>query len=108
MYSSLNRNANPTDEQRHEMLKNALENAGRPEDYEFIIRLLSPAPDITNITAPGELRGVKVGIIGGGLAGMSAAYELRKTGADITIFEASNDRIGGRVYTYYFDPKGKY
>ncbi len=108
MYSSLNRNPNPTDEQRHEMLKNALNAAGRPEDYDYILRLLSPSPDITNIVEPGELSGVKIGIIGGGLAGLTAAYELRKTGADITILEASEDRIGGRVYTHYFDSEGKY
>ncbi len=76
MYTSLNQIPNPTDEQRHEMLRISLENAGRPEDYEYILRLLSPAPDITSIVSPGELRGVKIGIIGGGLAGMAAAYEL--------------------------------
>lgn len=108
MYSSLYRISNPTDEQRHEMLKNALDAAGRPEDYDYILPLLSPAPDITNIITPGELRGVKIGILGGGLAGMAAAYELRKTGADITILEASENRIGGRVYTNYFDTEGTY
>ncbi len=108
MYSSLNRIPNPTDEQRHEMLKNALDSAGRPEDYDYILRFLSPDPDITNITAPGELRGVKIGIIGGGLAGLTAAYELRKTGADITILEASEERVGGRVYTHSFDSAGQY
>jgi monoamine oxidase len=59
MYSSLNQVMNPTDEQRHEMLRDSLENAGRPEDYDYIIRLLSPAPDITNYASPGDLRGVK-------------------------------------------------
>ena len=108
MYSSLNNNVTPTDEQRHEMLKSALYDAGRPEDYESMIRFLSPTSDITNIAAPGELRQVKIGIIGGGLAGMSAAYELRKLGAEITIFEASAKRFGGRVYTFYFDPERKY
>lgn len=108
MYSSLNQVVNPTDEQRHEMLRISLENTGRLEDYDFIIRLLSPPPDITKLILPGELRGVKIGIIGGGLAGLSAAYELRKSGADITIFEASDERIGGRVYTCYFDSNKKY
>lgn len=108
MQSSMNLINNPTDDQRHEMLRTALDNAGRPEDYEYILRFLSPVPDITNIAAPGELRGVKIGIIGGGLAGMASAYELRKLGADITILEASTDRIGGRVYTYYFDPSCNY
>ena len=93
---------NPTNEQRQEMTRNTLEMAGRPEDYENIVRLLSPPPDITNYAQPGELKGVKIGVVGGGLAGLSAAFELRKLGADITILDANDSRIGGRVYTYYF------
>ena len=108
MNISLNQVTNPTDEQRHEMLRNSLEMDGRPEDYEYIVNLLSPPLDITNYASPGELKGVKIGIIGGGLAGLSAAFELRKLGAEITILDANADRIGGRVYTYYFDPEGKY
>lgn len=103
-----NQVTNPTDEQRHEMLRNSLEMDGRPEDYEYILNLLSPPLDITNYAAPGELQGVKIGIIGGGLAGLSAAFELRKLGAEITILDSNEERIGGRVYTYYFDPEGKY
>lgn len=49
---------------------------------------------------------MRVGIIGAGLAGLTAAYELRKSGFDLTVFEAS-ERIGGRVYTHYFDPDKK-
>jgi monoamine oxidase len=55
----------------------------------------------------GEFKGIKVGIIGGGLSGMSAAFELRKLGFDITIFEPITERVGGRVYTYYFDKDKK-
>jgi monoamine oxidase len=99
---------NPSDEQRHQLLKNALNNVGRPEDFQNIIDLLSPPPDITNFAEPGTLNGIKIGIIGGGLAGCSAAFELRKLGADITIFDALEDRIGGRVYTYYFDRDRQY
>lgn len=100
---------NPTDSQRHSILMNALKRAGRLEDYENIIKILSPLPDITNYGSPGEYKKVKVGIIGGGLAGLSSAFELRKLGFDITLFEASDDRIGGRVYTCYFDKdKGLY
>jgi monoamine oxidase len=104
----LNQVLNPTYEQRQEMIKNSLETAGRPEDYEYMTRLLSPPPDITNYAQPGELEGVKIGVIGGGLAGLSAAFELRKLGADITILDSNDRRIGGRVYTYYFDSAGKY
>ncbi|RFZ80912.1 FAD-dependent oxidoreductase [Lacrimispora amygdalina] len=104
----LNQVLNPTNEQRREMIRNSLETDGRPEDYEYIVRLLSPPPDITNYAQLGELKGIKIGVIGGGLAGLSAAFELRKLGADITVLEANDSRIGGRVYTWYFDSEGKY
>ncbi len=39
-----------------------------------------------------------IGVIGAGLAGLSAAYELRKRGYSVTVFEAS-DRPGGRTWT---------
>jgi protoporphyrinogen/coproporphyrinogen III oxidase len=37
-------------------------------------------------------------VIGGGIAGMAAAYELKKAGFDVTVFEAG-DRVGGRIMT---------
>lgn len=37
-------------------------------------------------------------VIGAGLAGLSAAYELVKAGCDVRVFEAQ-ERVGGRVYT---------
>src|SRR5437879_6572448 len=39
-----------------------------------------------------------IGIVGAGLAGLSAAYELSNRGYSIKIFEAS-DRIGGRTWS---------
>ncbi len=108
MNAPLNQLANPTNEQRHEMLRESLEQQGRSEDYEYIIKFLSPPPDITNFAPIGNLQGVKIGIIGGGLAGLAAAFELRKLGANITILDSNNDRIGGRVYTYYFDKDCRY
>ncbi|ADL07105.1 flavin monoamine oxidase family protein [Thermosediminibacter oceani] len=99
---------NPTDEERYGLLRYSLERVGRLEDFDNILKVLGPPPDITTIASPGEFRGVKVGIIGGGLAGLSAAFELRKLGFDITVFEALEDRIGGRIYTYYFDEEKKY
>ncbi len=94
---------NPTEEERRQMIRIALEAANHPEDFDNLIELLSPPVDITSFASPTECRGKKVGIIGGGLAGLSSAYELRKLGFDITIFEMQESRIGGRVYTYYFD-----
>lgn len=93
---------NPTDEQRHEQLKYLLSQSGRIEDYDNIIELLSPPPDIMSICPKGCGKGVRVAVIGAGEAGLSAAFELRKTGCDIAIFEASS-RVGGRILTQYFD-----
>ena len=39
-----------------------------------------------------------VAVIGGGMAGMGAAYELKKAGFEPTVFE-SRDRVGGRIWT---------
>jgi len=100
--------SNPTDEERHSMLRLALEEVGRIEDYYNLIELLSPPKDITTILSPGQCKGLNVGIIGGGIAGLSAAFELRKLGFDITIFEQQKERIGGRIYTYYFDKNKRY
>ncbi len=94
---------NPDYEQRRALSLAALYRNGHPEDYSQISAALSPPPDITSIAPPGSCRGKTVGIIGGGLAGMAAAFELRKAGFDITVFEANPHRIGGRVFTYYFD-----
>jgi tryptophan 2-monooxygenase len=50
---------------------------------------------------PEEHHGSEVAIIGGGLAGMLAGYELMKLGLRPVIYEA--DRIGGRLRTERFD-----
>ncbi len=46
----------------------------------------------------GSGKGKKVIILGAGLAGMSAAYELQKLGYDCTIIEA-RERTGGRCFS---------
>src|SRR6201994_3020582 len=46
----------------------------------------------------GETHGTKVVILGAGVAGLSAAYELGKAGYDCTVLEA-RDRVGGRNWT---------
>ena len=40
-----------------------------------------------------------IGIVGGGLAGLSAAYRLQAAGHDVTVFEAADD-LGGLAVTY--------
>ena len=40
----------------------------------------------------------RVIVLGAGLAGLVAAYELKQRGHDVTVLEAQN-RVGGRVFT---------
>jgi len=47
----------------------------------------------------------KIAIIGAGIAGLNAAYQLQKHGIKATVYEA-NDRIGGRMFTMH-DEFGK-
>jgi len=47
---------------------------------------------------PGALHGTKVVVLGAGMAGLSAAYELCKSGYDCVVLEA-RDRVGGRNWT---------
>jgi len=57
----------------------------------------------TKIDSPGMLAGDKpskqVIIVGAGISGLVAAYELMRAGHEVIILEA-RDRTGGRVYTY--------
>ena len=48
--------------------------------------------------APGSGKGIKVVILGGGIAGLVAAYELRELGYQCTVLEA-RERPGGRNWT---------
>ena len=48
-----------------------------------------------------------VAIIGGGVAGLTAAYRLHQAGAKAVVFEASN-RWGGRMFTHYDFYKGMF
>lgn len=43
----------------------------------------------------------RIGIIGGGIAGLVSAYELSQLNHDITLLEADS-RLGGRIKTHYF------
>lgn len=93
---------NPTDDERHIMLRFLLSIDNRLNDFNDIINLMSPLEDIEKICSKFQGKGKKIAIIGAGVAGLCASYELNKIGCDITIFEASN-RIGGRIKTHYFD-----
>jgi monoamine oxidase len=57
---------------------------------------LSACGDNNNPPGPGVDRPIIV--IGGGLAGIHAAYRIKQAGVPVLVFEAS-DRVGGRTYT---------
>lgn len=47
---------------------------------------------------------LSVGIVGGGISGLYAGLLLQAAGASVHVFEEDPERLGGRVYTYRFDP----
>ena len=63
-------------------------------------RLLPGGLDGTALTACDTLPGVRVAVVGGGFAGLAAAWYLVECGVSVTVFEAG-DRIGGRVWSDY-------
>src|SRR5690348_15341079 len=46
----------------------------------------------------------KVVVVGGGLAGLAAAYRLQQKGFDVDLYEARG-RVGGRIFTVNIDGK---
>ncbi len=59
-------------------------------------------PEVLSTPAEGLHAGAhdpkRVVIIGAGLAGLVAAFELKREGHDVTVLESQN-RVGGRIYT---------
>lgn len=72
--------------------------ADRSGDFNFKKLFAFPGP-LANFDAGGPRR--TVCIIGGGVAGLTAAYELARLGYTVTVLEAT-DRWGGRIFTHYF------
>lgn len=57
------------------------------------------ASSLPNLVTGRDARAPDVLVLGAGLSGLAAAYELNKTGFDVTVLEARS-RPGGRVTTY--------
>lgn len=47
---------------------------------------------------PAKKRKLQIGILGAGIAGLNAAYVLKKAGIDARVFDSS-ERTGGRIYS---------
>ena len=58
----------------------------------------TPASAADFMLPPGSGGGKSVVVLGAGIAGLVAAYELRRAGYEVTVLEA-RDRAGGRVWT---------
>lgn len=58
--------------------------------------VMSSLPLLTNIYGCAEKEKVKIAIVGGGIAGLNAAYVLKKNGVEAKVFEATK-RPGGRI-----------
>ena len=58
----------------------------------------SRVTQVTDRPDPGTAR--RVAVVGAGLAGLTAANDLRSAGWDVVVLEA-RDRVGGRVFTRY-------
>jgi monoamine oxidase len=80
--------------------------------HEFSLGELYRHPDFLpdGQDAPRTLRSIAKGeknvlVAGGGIAGLTAAFELAKAGQTVTLVEAS-DRLGGRIRTEHFPRPG--
>jgi monoamine oxidase len=84
---------------RRDFLTRAAAAGGASLVYEAMTGLgLLAAPAQTRFELSGRVSNVRVLVLGGGLAGMTVAYELGKVGYDCRVLEA-RARPGGRVFT---------
>jgi monoamine oxidase len=86
---------------RRELLHRAGQIGGAAAVYRAMTAMglfAAPPPATRALELTGGAPGTKVIILGAGLAGMCAAYELTKSGYDCTILE-SRARPGGRCHT---------
>lgn len=61
----------------------------------------SPALLLAAVRGQPPLRPLAVAVLGAGIAGLVAAYELSRLGVQVTVFEGGG-RVGGRIWSYRF------
>jgi monoamine oxidase len=84
---------------RRQFLTRAAAAGGTSLVYEGMTGLgMLAAPTQTRFDLSGRVSGVRALVLGGGLAGLTVAYELGKVGYDCRVLEA-RARPGGRVFT---------
>jgi monoamine oxidase len=95
-----NENGNPVS--RRSLLKLIGTTAGSAMLYETMVAMgYAGESDFSNpIKLSGDVKGATVLVLGAGLAGMTAAYELRKAGYKVQVLEY-NDRPGGRNWSLH-------
>jgi monoamine oxidase len=69
-------------------------------------QLMPGALSADALSSSQRLASTRIAAVGGGLAGLAAAWYLQQCGAKVTVFEA-NDRLGGRVLSDYTFIPGK-
>lgn len=65
-------------------------------DEPIQIGALGYASAFTKVDPPKELTGKKIAVIGGGVAGLSAAWQLRRRGHTVDVYDEA-ERIGGKL-----------
>jgi len=70
------------------------------------IAVAGPAALSSPARAARHASGARIAIVGGGIAGLTAALTLQDKGVASTVYEASTERLGGRMHSDrsgYFD-----
>lgn len=104
LYRDLNRRFGPRVDEvtRRTMLKATLA-AGAG----LLLSTALPASGAISRLSRGSVAGKRVVVVGAGFAGLTAAYELKSAGYDVTVIEA-RDRVGGRVLSFNPDNKNAF